>query len=519
MTGFRERAAPGRVGRRRRALIALSLCLLAASAVEADDAQKSRAAYERGARAIRQGDAAEAANQLARAAALEPADAEIQALYGQALLASGQPGPALEALERAIELAPDTEGLSYYAGLASYRLGDWQRAIRYLEQAASEQPESGVTALYLGIALSEAGRTDDARASLSRAASVDPTVRGQCAYRIALIELEAHRLDEAAAQFQIVVEALPGSSLARSAQAYLDQLEGGLRSWNVYAQIGGGYDTNVSLGPDELVGLGIESGLGEAAVGGDIVLYETDRFAVRAGQQAYLRFHGSSPANQFDQIVSSTWATGVYDISNRLSAQLGYTFQYIWADYSDFRSTHVVEPSLRLNAQGRFPTTFFYRMEARDYRFDLPASLQALDRDGFVHRLGLEQYWITPDWTGYGSGYVKLGLQLRRESTDGSEYDASSIQPVATVGISLPRDLYLTVDASYEWRDFDSASIVDPSGKARFDWITQVGAALRVPVYGNLYGDVRYRFTNRSSNVAFYRYDRHFTDFVLTYLY
>ena len=100
-----------------------------------------------------------------------------------------------------------------------------------------------------------------------------------------------------------------------------------------------------------------------------------------------------------------------------------------------------------------------------------------------------------------------------------------SLQTVAAVGIALPRETFLTLDASYEWRDFDSASVipVPPTGEERFDWITEVGANLRIPIlmheWGQLFCDVRYRFTNRSSNVAFYRYDRHLTDFVLTYSY
>ena len=98
-------------------MVVAFMCLdLAVAGVAA--AERSPAAdvyFERGVRALRQGEAADAVEDLAEAARLAPGDAAVLSRYAQALLAAGKPNQALAALAPFGSRAAALRGLGLFA--------------------------------------------------------------------------------------------------------------------------------------------------------------------------------------------------------------------------------------------------------------------------------------------------------------------------------------------------------------------------------------------------------------------
>ncbi len=481
---------------------------------------RAEALYERGARALRQGDVEEAVEKLAQAVELAPEDPQALSLYGQALLTAGRPEEAGGVLERLRAIDPQAPGLEYFRGLASYRLGDWEATRQHLSAAREATPDSGRVHLYLGIAHQELGDPEAAERELREAARLDPELRGQASYRLGLLALEQKRFDQARKHFEEVGARLPGSALARSAAAYLSRLERGpARRWDAYLTVGGGYDSNVNLvNDDELVGPSEkDDGFGVGEIGLSALVYDDERFSARVGQIGYIKYHGDE--TDFDQGRIRTWAQGSWKAADRLRLGLRYSFEYIWVNWDSFRRTHAVEPSLRWVPNQKFLTNVFLRYDDRIFFPSTPNNPE-LDRDGGVYKVGFDQYYFLPDWMGWGGGYVRAGYRFRRESTDGDEFDSIGNEPVLTLGFSLPQDIFLTIDGRYEWRDFDHPSSLfkAPQGD-RDDEIARLRVGFSRPFGRHIVLELGYRYTDRSSNVDLVEYHRHVGEFLATYRY
>ena len=491
--------------------------------------------YERGANALRQKDSEKAVEYLQRAAALEPSNWEVLALYGRALLVDGDNAKAVEIFNRVEELKPDAKDLDFYRGVASYRLGRWGEAIRFFDGVSAERNASGRLHLYKGIAYQELQDYGAAEVELTEAAQLDPTLEGAANYRLGVMALEQRDVENAEKYLRRVEAAVPGSALARSAKGYLEQLDSGLyRPVAMYARLGGGYDSNASLQTGEFESYeDIKTGVGSGELNVSGLLVDTKKFDLRVGAKGFINFHGSQPAKSYDQILATGYVLGSLELSPRARLGFGYNFEYVWADYSQFRLTHAVEGSFRFIPYRNFVTSLSYSYQSRDYLYDLPVQFLDLNRDGSVQGAGFNQLWYTPDWTGWGRNYVMASFRFRHETSKGSEYDSNGFSPVVSVGIALPWKMFWTSSFSYEWRHFENPSCFSdltsptcstgssaPAGTAdRRDRILRVVADLRLPVIESVFADVSYGYSNRRSNVPFYEYDRHLVQFLVTYRY
>ncbi len=492
--------------------------------------------YERGASALRAGDGDSASGFLEQATELEPDDWKIQALYARALLVKGDNVKAIEAFDRVEQLNPGAKDINYYRGIASYRLGRWADTLRYLGQVSAERDQSGRLHLYKGISYQELQDYPAAEAELAKAAELDPTLEGATAYRLGVMALQRKDVAEAEVYLRRVEASVPGSALARSAKAYLEQIDSGLyRPFALYARLGGGYDSNVSLQTGEFEGYSeLASGVGSAEFGINGLVVDTEKLDVRVGATGYINFHGGEPAKTYDQILANGFALASYEINERARIGVGYNFEYVWADYKNFRLTNAVEGSFRFIPYKGFVTSLYYGYQRRDYLFDLPSNLDELNRDGGVQRAGIDQIWYTPDWTGWGQNYVTAGFRFRRENSKGTEYDSNGYAPQIGVGISLPWEMFWTNSFGYEWRNFSNPSCLElypsttlcdsttpraPGAQDRRDEILRVSTDLRIPIIETVFVDLRYAFWKRMSNVDFYSYERNLAQFMITYRY
>ncbi len=507
---------------RRGNVASLALMLFFGFASPVDAAERSYAAdlhYELGARALRQADGATAVEQLARAVELAPDDPAVLGLYARALLLEERPAEAEAVLEDLRHIEPSAPDLDLLLGLAHSRLGEWRAAREHLEAARDLDPGNSRVRLFLGIAYQELGEDDKAEAELREAYKLDPALETAGAYRLALLALRENRPDEAQRLLEEVLTKLPGSLLADSAAVYLLRIERGeARRWEVYATVGSGYDTNVNLFGDELFPSGISREndvFGEAEIGIEGIAWERERLHLRLGYRAALTAYRHE--NDLDTEANHGWAILSYDLSENLGLELGYDFSWVWVDWDSFRRTNSVEPALRFTPRQDLFTRVFWRYDDRGFFTETVDPV--LDRDGKVRTVGIEQYWILPNFRGWGSGFARVSARYRDEDAQGQEYDSHGGIWIVTLGLPLPSETFLTLDGWFEQRHFDHPSLFEPLEGDRDDNITRVRVLLRRALSGRLFVTAGWRYTHWSSNVGAYDFDRAVSDIRFTYRY
>jgi len=498
----------------------LGALLLAGGPASADRPEVAGPAdphYERGAHLLRQGDIDAAVAELARAAELAPDEPRVLALYAQALLVSGDAAASLSVLERLRAVDPTAPGLEYFLGLASYRQGDWAATREHLKESLEGSPDAALNHLFLAVAHQELGELDLADAELEKAVAADPTLAGQVAYRRGIIAIARRDPDAAKAHFEVAEATLPGSPLARSAATYATRLDALFeKPWEVHASAGLGYDSNLNLANDSdpFVSSGLQAGRGIAEVGGSYAFGDRDA-SLRIGQTLYSHFY--TDHGIFDQLVNRTWAQARKQISSAISADLRYTFEFAWADWSQFRQTHAVEPGLSFQISNEMFVRAFFRYESRE--FFIPVTLAAFDRDGEINRGGADLFYSLPaDWL-WGSSWVRAGYRFREENSDGSQFRSGGHVPVLTISLALPARLILNLDGRIEWRKYDVASLVDPSVGIREDHIGRLRTAVLRPLTDHLTLELSHVWTDRTSNVNSFDYQRHELSLLATYQY
>jgi len=538
LTGLRGLRGP-RGAARALAVAAGVACVGAAATAgaqeELEPTSRAEVHYERGAHALRTGDVPAALEHLARAAEERPHDAGVVSLYAQALVAAGRAAEAQRVLD---ELAAEGQGESDLAvGIVRYQLGQHAASAEILQRAVEQEPRSALGHLYLASARIELGRFAAAEESLATAERLDPGLGAEVAFRRGHIA-EARGDGEAAQRYFDRAEQLaPGTRLARRARRRVRGGDFGVRPWMAYATFGSAWDSNVNLaGQDDVLSTDREGdSLAFAELGGHYDVLDAERVHLRLGGTAFINYHEDE--RDFDLLTGRAWAVGALDLTEALTFDVRYTYEWIFTNFRKFRRTHAAEPSFRWRAREDLLTRAFFRFEDRDFFREteafpgdaLPAGFEErnrtdpLDRDGQVLLPGVEQYWFFPDFTGWGRGFVRLGYSHRRENTQGSEADSSGHIGNLMVGLPLVAELFLLAEGEYEWRHYSHVSVIGLlSGEEtdfRNEQVRRARLLLRRPLTERVTAELGYRWTKWTSNVDFFEFDRHNTYFLVTYRY
>ena len=471
--------------------------------------------YQRAARDLRAGDAEAALVELDQAVQVAPDSARVLRLYARALALAGQSTRLNEVLAKLEAIEPLGSVFQYELALASFRAADFAAARDRLGSAASSSPEPGRAYLYLGAAHQELGEFDAAEAAFAQAAFLDPSLAGAVAYRRGVLALQRGLYAQATREFEIVLARLPGGRLAESAQSYIDEIERlGPQRWEVFARTGLGYDSNINLADSNTFESSGEKGWRVLAAAGGVYQFGDDELSLQVGQTFYGHFYTED--GQFDQQSSLTWAWGQMQITENLEADLRYGFEFAWADWKDYRSSHNVEPGVTWQLSQRLAARASFRFEDRTYFFAQPAPF---DRTGDVEYAGVDLFWVLPETVPGFENWLRVGYRYRDEDSTGNQFDSTGNQPIFTLAVALPWEVQSVLDLRVEWRDYAVASVYQPTVGPRRDRIAILRAGLERTLWDRVSAEVAYRYTDRDSNVAFFVYDRHEISLMATYRY
>ncbi len=447
------------------ALLAASLLAGPSAQAVLDDAARAEILHQRGAHALRTGDTEKAMQQLYESLQLLPDRKETLALYARALLEAGHPELAEQVTQRLREIEPDDADVTFLLGVTAYRQQDWIAAKKHLEEARSQRPGDPKIHLYLGRAYQELGEDTNAEAALREAASIDPEYATAANYRLAILHLQRNEVPQAKTLFKQVKAADPESELGKSADLYLRLIaESQPRRISYWGKLGLAWDSNVTLaGDDDLVAQSEESGIrGTLEVGLNSLVMQREvfdrRLTLRTGFNGYMSYHDDFQAFDISQI--RPWTLTSYQIHPMLAVDARLSYEQVWRHFHHFKWAYVAQPALRFTPKPGWLTRAFWEYEKREYT-DAFELVPTRDRDGAVRRAGIDQYIPIPNPVAEGPAYVRFGYRYRDETAHGLHFDSGSHKPMFTLGLALPWNMNLTLDASYEHREFEEISLFD----------------------------------------------------------
>lgn len=120
------------------------------------------------------GDSAGAAEDMARALALRPRDANFRFNLAEVLREAGRPDESLPHYKKIVELAPGDGDARFGLANAQFDLGDYAGAVRSYQAAARAIPDDPEIRNNLGNALLQLGETESAAEAYRAAATLDP---------------------------------------------------------------------------------------------------------------------------------------------------------------------------------------------------------------------------------------------------------------------------------------------------------------------------------------------------------
>jgi Flp pilus assembly protein TadD len=130
----------------------------------------------RGTALIKTGRFDEAVSDLRRAAAHDTTDADLHALYCQALARSKKPNDAIAPCTLLLEYSPYMAEVMQWRGYAYYRLGNFARAQRDFDSAARMYPNEAMYLFERGAAKIKAGDKPGGARDIAAARKMSPAV-------------------------------------------------------------------------------------------------------------------------------------------------------------------------------------------------------------------------------------------------------------------------------------------------------------------------------------------------------
>jgi len=446
------------------ALTAIAAALLLAvgpAGAALDDEARAEIHHQRGAHALRSGDPEKAVEWFDKALALEPDHADSLALKSRALLELGRAEEAEAVGEQLQQMRPDDYDVTFLLALTAYRQQDWITAQRHFEAAREQNPNDPRVRLYLGRTYQELGADGAAEAELLEAARLDPDFQAPASFRLGILHLQRGEQKQARARFEEVREFSPGSELAGQAELYLKLMSANQpRRLSYWVRLGAAYDSNLTLaGGGDLIESSDESGYRSSLeTGASLRLFTWKGLTLRTGFTNYASYHNKE--HEFDIQQVRPWLLTTWQPLEWLAFDTRLTHERVYRNFHSFKTANYISPAVRFLPAPGWVTRLFVEYEERNYN-DAFEDLQSRDRDGEVGTAGLDQYFPIPNPLSDGLAYLRLGYRFRHEDSSGVHFDSQSHKPLATIFFALPWDMDVSVDASWERRQFREPSVFE----------------------------------------------------------
>lgn len=490
-------------------IVLVGIALSAAAAAS----ERSELLYSRGIVELHEGQPAVALDWFEQAVAADPADGHAWYYLALAKVQLDRDAEAVADFRRAVELLPDEPAVAYDLGLALSDAGEHAEATGYLRRAADDAEFRARASMVLGLAELRLGNLAAADEAFVQAGA-EPSLAARASFYRGVTAFRSGAFDEAEAHFEAVTATSTDSGIARESRAYLERLRSGAaaRDYELHAEAGLQYDSNVCLSPDGGCEFIAEEGTVDEAdgravlsAGGRYMLWRGADMAVSAGYDFFQSLH-------FD-LVEFNLQNHRPDLQltvrrGRLRAGVVGRYDFFLRDGDSFLHEINAVPWAAFDEGSFGRTEVHYRMRDRDFVEDTFEP-----RSGFNHAFGARQ--VLPIAAAPGS-HVALGLRYDLEDPSSGSADAQRFAyngfEVNTEGRWLgPRAMSVVLGYAFRYENYDNVSAdFVPDFEPREDFEHLIRAEWEMPVWRFVSLRTGYYGTiNDSSQQEEFGYQRH----------
>jgi tetratricopeptide (TPR) repeat protein len=470
----------------------------------------------------------EAVARFERAAAQFPDDRDLSWALAQARHDAGQREQAVDQLRAHLKRWPQDPPDGWLVlGQRLLELRRDEEAELALERALVADPSSAAAHVSLGLVLRRQGRLEEAERHYRMAARLETELQGEALLLASLVRLELGDEMRALDGLQQVVALDPDSEAARNARLVLDgNAAPRPKPLRIEAVTGFQFDSNVTLESDQTEFAGSAS--------------DREDFAYHWGTQLHWRAHASEQwslelggrydenahldVSELDMRRIVGLLSARYRPSERWLVRLDSFAGPTYLDGDSYLWSGAIRPSVFAFLGPRWGALRLYA-EGERLSFEDDPSLAALERDGWSYGAGLEHFGSFSEassaWFSTGVGYTRRDTEAERDGLlrfDGA-YDHDRWRGLVRTGGDLLYDVKVIGEVQFTFEDYDHENLVDlltdngglgdPTPSRRSDRLWSAGLRVSRPLTSLVEAELSWSFTDRSSNVDVFDYDRH----------
>jgi hypothetical protein len=285
---------------------------------------------------------------------------------------------------------------------------------------------------------------------------------------------------------------------------------GAPRRWDVYAQLGSQYDSNVQKAPDGFNGDTGGFRFTQFLSGAYDVLHG-ERWRIRGEVSSYHSQHPDSDFDAFDldNVVSNLELSYTGLIGGRpITTSLDYGWDFTFLDGDRYSSVQRLATSIGVAFRPDTLTQLVHEFRTDGFRED-GFNRDVSSRDALVNVVGLSQYLFFEE----RRHYVWGDYRFRHADADGSNFDTLSQYGRVGASLGLPYRLRADLKGSFEYETYVHFR-VSPKRRSR-RWT--LSADLSRPLIGGLVASLGYLYANEDSNYRSLQWDRHLATLTLGY--
>lgn len=387
-------------------------------------------------------------------------------------------------------------------GIMLIEEGNHADAAAKFRAALKEKSDDFKATLYLGAALSRMN-DKEAESMLRKALYLKPD-DPRANLELGIHYINNKKYNEAKAYLEKAIKTSDETELKDAAAEYLNAAkeEGKDRKlWAVDISLGGQYDSNVSLNPNETpLPQGISRKDDWRAVlnlNGRYDFLSTADADGSIGYNLYQSLHFQ--LSDFDISYHLLDLSASYTIAPSISLKGVYSFEYVFVGGSGYDSAHTVSPSIIIAEGSRFSTIVEYRYRYKDY-INSGLYESNSERTGSNHLTGITQN-IT-----YSLIRTRLGYAYDRDLTNRSYWDYNGHKGFIGMEFNLPYRIILELYGEYSRKDYDGINPLSDTNRADSAYTLSISATKELTDMFSI--TIGYLYLNNDSNIAFYKYNR-----------
>jgi len=481
-------------------LIACSLSLSATAALAAS----SEMNFAKGVVAFSRGDLHEAESRFRDVLGISPDNAQAVYYLGQAQLGLGKIEAAAGSFRRAVELSPTNHAIRLDLALALTKAGNFSGAEEVLLAAKEALDTRASLHYYLGLCRYRLGKYHKALEALERARDLDQGFAAAAGYYQGMAQFKLGRQEEAlrsfrrSATFENADRRL--SALARRNVYILagEQAGSSRRAWGAFASVGGGYDSNVTLDPQQPGNAASATAFVSAGGYFRPTLGTRDRLDLRL--RLFRSFHAAEKTRGYNLTEIAAGLGWDHRIGDDHLLSLAYHFgldmldgpaQLRMNDFGVYMQGHTAKARFRIGEGEDMATTLTYSFEASLFHELIS------ERDNFHH-----QFTAAQDVSLAGDRlWLRVSAGMAAEDARGSFYDLWGPQVELNVRLRVVDALGMRVGGGWYREKHWNANRADDR------WTASAGADWRLG--GHVTLGASYNYINNDSNLPGYSYARH----------